>query len=66
MSLKIKTDASLIGETWAITPTNLLKKNLTYASIFKAYFMKIFADARASLVSVKTNAEEAVRKCSSK
>ena len=62
----MKTDASLIGETWTFTPTNLLKKNLTYTSIFKAYVMKIFAEARASLVSIKTNAEEAVPKCSSK
>ena len=66
MSLKIKTDTSLIRETWAITPTNLLKKNLTYASIFKVYFMKIFVDAKASLVFIKTNAEADVRRCSSK
>ena len=66
MSLKIKTDALLIRETWAITPTNLLKKNLTYTSIFKAYFMKIFVDAKASLVFIKTNAEADVRRCSSK
>ena len=66
MTLKIKTDASLIRETWAITPTNLLKKNLTYRSIFKAYFMKIIVDAKASLVFIKTNAEADVRRCSSK
>ena len=53
MSLKIKTVASLIRETWFITPTNLLKENLTYSSIFKAYFMKIFAAAKASLVFIK-------------
>ena len=33
--------------------TNLLKQNLTYSSIFKAYFMKIFAAAKSSLVFVK-------------
>ena len=38
---------------WAITPTSLLKKNLTYSSIFKAYFMKSFAAAKASLVFIK-------------
>ena len=53
MPLKLKTIASLIRETWAITQTNLLKKNLTYSSIFKAYFMKIFAAAKASLVFIK-------------
>ena len=40
-------------ETWVIIPTNLLKKNLTHSSIFKAYFMKIFA-AKASLVFIKS------------
>ena len=53
MSLKIKTVASLIRKTWAIAPTNLLKGYLTYSSIFKVYFMKIFATAKASLVSIK-------------
>ena len=53
VSFKLKAVASLIRETWAITPTNLLKKNLTYSSIFKAYFTKIFAAAKASLVFVK-------------
>ena len=53
VSLKIKTVASLIRETWAITPTNLLKENLTYSLIFKAYFIKIFAAAKASLVFIK-------------
>ena len=43
-----------------------LKKSLTYSSIFKAYFMKIFAAAKASLVLLKTDAEAAVRKRSSK
>ena len=51
-SLKVKTVASLIRETWDITPTSLLKKNLTYPSIFKAYF-KSFAAAKASLVFIK-------------
>ena len=49
-SLKIKTVTSLIRETWAILPTSLLKKNLTYSSIFKVHFMKSFAAAKASLV----------------
>ena len=40
-------------ETWAVEPTNLLKKKLTYSSIFKAYFKKIFAVANASLVFIK-------------
>ena len=38
---------------WAITPTSLLKKNLTYSSIFKVCFMKSFAAAKASLVFIK-------------
>ena len=53
MSLKIKTVASLIRKTWAIEPTNLLKEYLTYSSIFKVYFMKVFATAKTSLVSIK-------------
>ena len=62
-SWKIKTVASLSREMWAITPkknltiTNkksLLKKNLTYSSIFKAYFMKSFAAAKGSLVFIKS------------
>ena len=52
--LKTKTDASLINETWTTTPINLLKKNLTCTSICKAYFMKIFADAKASLVFINS------------
>ena len=32
---------------------SLLKKNLTYSSIFKVYFMKSFAAAKASLVFIK-------------
>ena len=43
VSLKIKAIASLISKTWAITPKNLFKRNLSYSSFFKAYFMKIFA-----------------------
>ena len=31
VSLKIKAVASSIRETWTITPTNLLKENLTYS-----------------------------------
>ena len=46
--------ASLSREMWAITPTILLKKNLTYSSIFKVYFMKSFAAAKASLVFIKS------------
>ena len=42
--------ASVFKETWAIIPTNLLIKNLIYSSYFKAYFMKIFSAAKASLV----------------
>ena len=49
-SLKIKPVAYLIMETWAITPTNLIKKNLTYSSTFKACFKKILASAKASLI----------------
>ena len=52
-SLKIKTVASLSRDMWATTPTSLLKKNFTYSSIFKAYFMKDFAAAKASLVFIK-------------
>ena len=52
-SLKIKPVAYLIMETWEITPTNLLKENLTYSSIFKAYFKKILASAKASLIFIK-------------
>ena len=52
-SLKIKAVASLIRETWTIAPTSLLKKNLTYSSLFKAYFMKSFAAAKSSLVFIK-------------
>ena len=52
-SLKIKTVASLCREMWAITPTSLFKKNLTYSSIFKVDFMKSFAAAKAFLVFVK-------------
>ena len=52
-SLKIKTAASLSSEIWPITPTSLLKKNLTYSSIFKMYFMKSFAAAKASLAFIK-------------
>ena len=40
-------------ETWAITPTSLLKKNLTYSSVFKTYFMKSFAATKASLIFMK-------------
>ena len=36
-----------------VTRTSLLKKNLTYSSIFKVYFMKSFAAAKASLVFIK-------------
>ena len=54
MSLKTNTDASLINEMWAITPINLLKKNLTCTSICKAYFMKISADAKASPVFINS------------
>ena len=46
VSLKITTVASMIRETSAITPTNLLKKDLT----FKTHFMRIFAAVKASLV----------------
>ena len=53
MPLKIKVVASLIRETSAITSTNLLKKDFTYSSILKTYFMKIFAAAKASLVFIK-------------
>ena len=53
-SLKIKTVASLSREIWAITPTSLLRKNLTYSSIFKVYFKKSFATAKASLVFIKS------------
>ena len=62
-SLKRKTVASLSREMWAITPKKknltitqkktLPKKNLTYSSIFKVYFMKSFAAAKASLVFIK-------------
>ena len=37
VSLKTKTNASLINETWATTPIKLLKKNLTCTSICKVY-----------------------------
>ena len=53
VSLKIKTVASLIRETWAVIATSLLKKNLTYSPIFKAYFKKILAAAKACLVFIK-------------
>ena len=53
MSLKIKTVASLIKKMWPITLTSLLKKNLTYASVFKAYFMNVFGSVKASLVLIK-------------
>ena len=46
---KNKTVASLIRETWTVTPTNVLKKNLTYLSNFKAYSKKILTTAKASL-----------------
>ena len=36
-----------------LTPTNLFKENLSYSLIFKAYFKKIFAAAKASLVFIK-------------
>ena len=52
-SLEIKTIASLILETWAITPTSLLKKNLTYSLIVEVYFMKSLDAAKASLVFIK-------------
>ena len=52
-SLKIKAVATLIRETWTIAPTSLLKKNLTYSWLFKAYFMKSFAAAKSSLVFIK-------------
>ena len=52
-SLKIKTVASMISETWAIALTSLPKKYLTYSSIFKAHFMKSFATAKASFVFIK-------------
>ena len=51
-SLK-KTVNSLIKETWVITPTSLLKKNLTYSSIFKVYFTKSFATAKVCLLFLK-------------
>ena len=51
---KIKTVTTLITETCPILPTNLLKKNLTYSSIFNFYFKKIFAAAKASLVFIKS------------
>ena len=51
--VKIKTVVSLSEEMWAITPTSLLRKNLTYSSIFKVCFMKRFAAAKASLVFIK-------------
>ena len=38
---------------WAITPRSLLKKNLTYSSIFKVYFIKSFAASKTSLVLIK-------------
>ena len=47
-------------------PTSLLKKNLTFSSIFKPYFRKSFAAANSHLFLLKTDAEAAVRKCSSK
>ena len=53
-SLKIKTVAFLIREMWVMTTTILLKENLTYSPIFKVYFMKIFAAAKASLILIKT------------
>ena len=37
-SLKIKTVASLITETWAITPAILIKKDLTYYGLFYEEF----------------------------
>ena len=52
-SLRKQPAASVFRETWANTPTNLLKMNLTYSSVCKAYFMKIFAVAKASLVFIK-------------
>ena len=52
---KIKTVTTLITETCPIIPTNLLKKNLTFSSIFNFYFKKIFAAAKASLVFIKNN-----------
>ena len=52
-SLEIKTIASLILETWAITPTGLLKINLTYSLIVEVYFMKSLDAAKASLVFIK-------------
>ena len=55
VSLKIKTIASLISKTWAITPKNLFKRNLSYSSFFKAYFMKIFAAAETFLVFIADN-----------
>ena len=55
-SLKIKTVTSLIRETWDTTPTSLLKKNLTYSSIFKVHFMQSFATAKASLFLLKVDA----------
>ena len=38
---------------WAIIPISLRKKNLTYSSIFKVYFMKSFAAAKASFAFIK-------------
>ena len=52
-SFLIKPVASLCREMRAITPTSLLKKNLTYSPNFKVYFMKSFAAAKASLVFIK-------------
>ena len=45
---------------------SLLKKNLTYSSIFKVYSLKSFLLQRHLLFLLKTDAEAAVRKCSSK
>ena len=45
---------------------SLLKKNLTYSSIFKVYSLKSFLPQKHLLFLLKTDAEAAVRKCSSK
>ena len=52
--LKIKTVTYYIRETWAITPTNLLKKDWAYSSIFKASCKKVLGAAKASLVFIKS------------
>ena len=46
---------SRFSDMLTITPTNLLKKSLTYSSIFKACLKKIWAATKASLVFVKNS-----------